>query len=130
MRWCMTPTRQGPDPCRSIGRDGVEYYNKLGYVPWSNVRGEPSVAEGTAKTLEYAYNDWCAALMARAAGREADAATFSKKAMNYTNVFDAKHGFRARAQGGWCVDRTLLSRRMGRPFHRRQFLALDLERIP
>ncbi|MCU0783841.1 MAG: GH92 family glycosyl hydrolase [Verrucomicrobia bacterium] len=93
----------GPERCRSIGRDGVAYYNKIGYVPWSNVRGEPSVAEGTAKTLEYAYNDWCAAALARAAGREADAATFAKRAMNYANVFDAQTGFvRGRkADGAW-----------------------------
>jgi predicted alpha-1,2-mannosidase len=64
---------QGPDNCRSIGRDGAEYYNKQGYVPYSSVRGEPSFAEATAKTLEYAYDDFCAAQLARAIGRTAEA---------------------------------------------------------
>lgn len=94
---------QGPDNCRSIGRDGAEFYNKLGFIPYSPVKGEPSIREATAKTLEFAYDDFCAAVVARAAGREADAQQFLRKAMNYTNVFDAKIGFvRARkADGSW-----------------------------
>ena len=95
---------QGPNNCRSIGRDGAGFYNKLGYVPYSNVRGEPSVAEATAKTLEYAYDDYCAGQFARSIGKNAEAQEFFRKAMNYTNVFDAKTGFvRGRkADGSWC----------------------------
>jgi predicted alpha-1,2-mannosidase len=97
-------SNQGPDACRSIGRDGVDYYNKIGYVPYSNVRGEPSVAEATAKTLEYDYDDFCAAQLARAIGKTAEAEEFTRKAMNYTNLFDVKTGFvRGRkANGSWC----------------------------
>ncbi len=95
---------QGPDNCRSIGRDGADFYNKLGYVPYSPVKGEPSIHEATAKTLEFAYDDFCAARLAQAVGRPAEAAQFLVKAMNYTNVFDAKTGFvRGRkADGAWC----------------------------
>ncbi len=95
---------QGPDKCRSIGRDGAEYYNKLGYVPYSSARGETSFAEATAKTLEYAYDDWCLAQLAKAAHRTGEAAEFARRAMNYTNVFDTKTGFvRGRnADGSWC----------------------------
>ena len=39
---------------RSTGRLGHEYYNKLGYVPY-NV----GINENAARTLEYAYDDWC-----------------------------------------------------------------------
>jgi predicted alpha-1,2-mannosidase len=94
---------QGPDNCRSIGRDGADFYNKLGYLPYSPVKGEPSIREATAKTLEFAYDDFCAAVLAHAAGRQAEAEQFLRKAMNYTNVFDAKVGFvRARkADGSW-----------------------------
>jgi predicted alpha-1,2-mannosidase len=94
---------QGPDFCRAIGRDGVEFYNRLGYVPYSYVRGEPSVGEATAKTLEYAYDDFCAATLAQAAGRTADVETFARKAMSYTNLFDAKIGFMRgrKADGSW-----------------------------
>jgi len=89
---------QGPDSCRSIGRDGAEFYQKLGYVPY------PKVGEATAKTLEYAYDDFCAAVLARQIGRYAEADAFAKSAMNYTNVFDASVGFvRGRkADGAWC----------------------------
>jgi predicted alpha-1,2-mannosidase len=95
---------QGPDSCRSIGRDGAEYYNKQGYVPYSSVRGEPSFAEATAKTLEYAYDDFCAAQLARAIGRQPEAEQFTRKAMNYTNLFDAQTGFMRgrKADGSWC----------------------------
>ena len=95
---------QGPDNCRAIGRDGVEFYNKLGYLPYSTVKGEPCVREATAKTLEFAYDDYCAAILARAADRQADAQQFLRKAMNYTNVLDAKTGFvRGRkVDGSWC----------------------------
>lgn len=95
---------QGPDKCRSIGRDGAAFYNKLGYLPYSPVKGEPSIREATAKTLEFAYDDFCAAKLALEAGRKAEAEQFLRKAMNYTNVFDAKIGFvRGRkADGAWC----------------------------
>ena len=95
---------QGPDHCRSIGRDGAEFYNKIGYVPYSSVRGEPSFAEATAKTLEFAYDDFCAAQLARAIGRTAEAEAFTRKAMNYTNLFDPKTGFMRgrKADGSWC----------------------------
>lgn len=91
---------QGPDWCRSIGRDGAEFYKKLGYVPY------PNVSEATAKTLEYAYDDFCAAVLAQAVGRPATAEAFARSAMNYTNVLDTQIGFvRGRqANGEWCRD--------------------------
>jgi predicted alpha-1,2-mannosidase len=95
---------QAPETCRSIGRDGAPFYDKLGYVPYSPVKGEPSVREATAKTLEFAYDDFCAAVLARAAGRQTEAGQFLRQAMNYTNVLDTNIGFvRGRkADGSWC----------------------------
>ena len=68
------------------------------------MRGEPSFAEAAAKTLEYAYDDFCAAQLARALGRTAEAEAFARTAMNYTNLFDAKTGFMRgrKADGSWC----------------------------
>jgi len=88
---------QSPRNCRAIGRDGVEFYQQLGYAPYPNVR------EATAKTLEYAYDDFCAAKLARSIGRNNEAAAFARSAMNYTNVFDVQTGFvRGRkADGAW-----------------------------
>lgn len=89
---------QSPANCRAIGRDGAEFYAKLGYVPYPNFR------EATAKSLEYSYDDFCAAKLAQSIGRNKEAAMFAKSAMNYSNVFDASIGFvRGRkADGSWC----------------------------
>ena len=93
--------RSGPIP--SIGRDGAEHYQRLGYVPYSPVKGEVSFREATAKTLEYAYNDFCAAQLAASIGRKAEAETFLRSASNWTNVFDPKIGFvrERKADGSW-----------------------------
>ena len=95
---------QSPANCLSIGRDGAEYYNKLGYVPYSNVTGDlQSVREAGSKTLEYAYDDFCAAQLARASGKNAVAETFARNALNYTHLFDPKTGFMRgrKADGLW-----------------------------
>ena len=90
-------------PMGAVGRDGANYYNDLGYLPYSSARGEPKISEATAKTLEYAYDDFCAAQLAKAIGKTAEAETFAKHAMNYTNLFDSKLGFmrERKADGSW-----------------------------
>lgn len=69
------------------GRHGAAHYDQLGYVP------TPELPDATSKTLEYAYDDFCAAVLAQAAGQPDETAAFAKAAMNYTNVFDASTGF-------------------------------------
>ncbi len=64
------------------GRDGVTYYNDLGFVPY------PEVREATAKTLEYAYNDFCIRQMAKILGEDSIAGVYEQKSFNYRNVFD------------------------------------------
>jgi len=78
-------------------RFGIEYIDKYGYVPGD------LVTESTSKTLEYAYDDWCIAGMAKALGHEEDYSYYSKRAQNYKNVFDPSVGFmRGRlSDGGW-----------------------------
>lgn len=74
---------------------GLGDYMKLGYVP---IDKEP---EGASKTLEYAYDDWSLAQMAKAMGRKDVAATFAKRAGNWRNAYDPKTGFmRARKSDG------------------------------
>ena len=67
----------------STGRLGHEYYNTLGYVPY-NV----GINENAARTLEYAYDDWCIAQVARKLGKTEDAAALEEASRNYRNVFD------------------------------------------
>ncbi|RST30683.1 glycoside hydrolase family 92 protein [Sphingomonas ginkgonis] len=74
---------------------GLGEYMKRGYVP---IDKEP---EAASKTVEYAYDDWSIARMARALGREDVAARFEKRAGNWRNSFDAKSGWlRARLSTG------------------------------
>lgn len=68
----------------SSGRLGYEYYNSLGYIPY-NV----NVNENVARTLEYAYDDWCILQMAMKLGRpQKELDKWASRAMNYRNVFD------------------------------------------
>ena len=68
----------------STGRLGHEYYNKLGYVPY-----DVKINENAARTLEYAYNDWCIYQIAKDLGRpQKELDLYAKRAMNYKNLFD------------------------------------------
>ena len=68
----------------STGRLGFEYYNKLGYVPY-----DVKINENVARTLEYAYDDWCIYEFGKALGKsKKELAPFRKHALNYRNVFD------------------------------------------
>jgi len=74
---------------------GLGEYMARGYVP---IDKEP---EAASKTVEYAYDDWSIARMARAMGRTAIADRFEKRAGNWRNSFDAKTGWlRARLSTG------------------------------
>jgi predicted alpha-1,2-mannosidase len=74
---------------------GLGDYIDLGYVP---IDREP---EAASKTVEYAYDDWTIARMARDLGHADIAATFEKRAQNWRNSFDLETGFlRARKADG------------------------------
>ncbi len=68
----------------STGRLGYEYYNRLGYVPY-----DVKINENAARTLEYAYNDWCIYKLAKELKRpKKEINMFAHRAMNYKNLFD------------------------------------------
>jgi predicted alpha-1,2-mannosidase len=74
----------GPGPVSSVGRLGADYYNTLGYVPY-----DVGINENAARTLEYAYADFCISRLGAKLKRSgADIDLYSKRAMNYKNVFD------------------------------------------
>lgn len=71
----------------STGRLGHEYYNTLGYIPY-NV----GIHESVARTLEYAYNDWCILQLARKLARpEEELEKWAARSDNWKNVFDPSH---------------------------------------
>lgn len=68
----------------STGRLGHEYYNKLGYVPC-----DVKIHENAARTLEYAYNDWCIYKLAKELKRpKNEIKQFAERSLNYRKLFD------------------------------------------
>jgi len=67
----------------STGRLGWDWYNRLGYVPC-----DVGINESAARTLEYAYNDWCIYTLGEALGRpEEEIGVYKERAMNYRNLY-------------------------------------------
>lgn len=74
----------GHGPVESVGRLGAEYYNSSGYIPY-----DAGINENVARTLEYAYADWCLWKLGNATGRSGETTdVFASRARNYRNVFD------------------------------------------
>lgn len=75
---------------------GLEDYKKHGFISLQNE------AESVSKTLEYAYDDWCIAQMAKDLGREKDYQHFLNRSLNYRNLFDPETKFfRPKAHNFW-----------------------------
>ena len=71
-------------PIDAVGRKGVAFYNKLGYVPY-NV----NINENAARTLEYAYDDFTIYQLGKALNKPAaEIDVYAKRSMNYKNLFD------------------------------------------
>ncbi|BDI29313.1 hypothetical protein CCAX7_13640 [Capsulimonas corticalis] len=79
--------------------NGQDEYRQYGYALSSSTGQKQSVS----RTLEFAYDDWCIAQMAKALGHDDDAQMFLKRAANYRNVFDTGTGFMRgrKADGSW-----------------------------
>lgn len=79
----------------SNGREGWKAYFTKGYVPYGDIH------ESTAKTLEYAYDDFCAYQLAKATGNKFYENIFARQMYNYKNVFDPQVNFmRGRLDNG------------------------------
>lgn len=77
---------------------GMEYYKKLGYIPADKEN------ESVSKTLEYAYDDWCIAIMAKELGKTDDYEYFMRRSKSYINMYDVQTGFmRGKKNANWVV---------------------------
>lgn len=98
-------TRQGINhPCGGFaGNEQLDAYIKFGYMP--------ADSGATSNTLEYAYDDWCVAQLAKALGKTDDYETFSKRAKNYENIFDPQTKFMRPkyANGKWMENFTAMT---------------------
>lgn len=72
-------------PVSAVGREGVDYYNKLGYVPY-----DVGIHENAARSLEYAFADFNISEMAKEMGKTDDAEKYGQKAYNYKHLFDSE----------------------------------------
>ncbi|HTI59211.1 GH92 family glycosyl hydrolase [Mucilaginibacter sp.] len=66
---------------------GIGYYIDMGYIP------DEKSGVSVSSTLEYAYDDWCIAQMAKKLGRQDVYDRFIKRSQNWKNVYDPKSGF-------------------------------------
>lgn len=66
---------------------GLRYYKERGFIPADKEN------ESVSKTLEYAYDDWCIAQLAKRLGRMNDYRQFNQRSLFYQNVFDSSAGF-------------------------------------
>lgn len=81
------------------GRAGASWYHSIGYVP------DDHTAESVSRTLEYAYDDWCVAQVAKDLGKTADYANLMRWSKNYRNLYNEKEGFMLprKYNGDWIV---------------------------
>ncbi|MDO5971945.1 GH92 family glycosyl hydrolase [Flavivirga aquimarina] len=74
---------------------GLGHYKKHGYIPYN------LLDESVTITLEYAYDDWCVAQMAKVLGKEADYKFFLNRSKAYQHLFDVETGFmRGKSEDG------------------------------
>ena len=74
---------------------GLNFYKKYGYIPYN------LLDESVTITLEYAYDDWCVAQMAKALGKNEDYQFFLNRSKAYKHLFDPKTGFmRGKSEDG------------------------------
>ncbi|WZL90483.1 GH92 family glycosyl hydrolase [Salinimicrobium sp. 3283s] len=74
---------------------GLKFYKEYGYIPFRELD------ESVTYALEYAYNDWCVAQMAKALNKPEDYKYFSNRAKAYQKLFDAETGFmRGKSEDG------------------------------
>lgn len=78
-------------------RQGGKVYQEQGWIPCDKER------VALCKVLEYCYNDWCVAQVAKALGKNEEYAAFLKRSKNWQNVFDPTSGFfrPKRSDGTW-----------------------------
>lgn len=74
------------------GRGGLTSWKNLGFIPTDDFDpyGQGPLTRSISRTVEYAYDDFCIAELAKAFGKSDDYAKYTKRAMNWHNMFDDK----------------------------------------
>ncbi len=75
---------------------GLRFYKEVGYIPSDKEN------ESVSKTLEYTYDDWCIAQIAKAIGRMDEYEHYLRRSGTYLNVYDTRTGFmRGKKNANW-----------------------------
>ncbi len=76
------------------GRPGLDTYIQNGFIPLEEqLLDFPKTESQVARTMEYAYNDWCVAQLADKLGQKEDFDILSMRALSFTNVYDENQGW-------------------------------------
>lgn len=67
---------------------GIGQYKKLGYIPYNLTDSLSTENWSLSKTLEYAFDDYCIAEMAKKMGKKEIANEFYKRSQNYKNLYN------------------------------------------
>ncbi len=110
------------------GRVAFEAYNRLGYVP-SNI----GVGQSVARTLEYAYNDWCIYTLGKRLGKpDSEIGIYKQRSLNYRQVYNPQERLMVGRddQGRFNPQPPVPGNRLERRLLRGEQLALELLRVP
>ncbi len=77
----------------SVSTSNVDYFDGIGFYKEFNYIPEDKNGSSVSKTLEYAYDDWCIAQMAKQLGNTKVEMDYLKRSTYYENLFDASIGF-------------------------------------
>ena len=107
----------GYEHSKTAHSGGMKYYEERGYVPDGRKDVEGMHTTGASMTLEYAYQDWCLAQMAKTMGKLQDYEFFMKRSKNYRNLWNPESGYmQPRGEdGNWlpCFDPLELTEKGG-----------------
>ncbi|KAH9885490.1 glycoside hydrolase family 92 protein [Xylariomycetidae sp. FL2044] len=72
------------------GRGGLESWHSLGYIPVDDIdrNGTGPQSRSISRTVEYAYDDFSIALMARGLGKKADESKYLQRSRNWRNLYN------------------------------------------
>lgn len=83
----------GYEHSKTAHSGGMKYYEERGYVPDGRKDVEGMHITGASMTLEYAYQDWCLAQMAKTMGKLQDYEFFMKRSKNYRHLWNPESGY-------------------------------------
>ncbi|MBN2557506.1 MAG: GH92 family glycosyl hydrolase [Clostridia bacterium] len=84
---------------------GIEFFIERGYIPERERKSPGYHCDGAAQTLEYSYDHWCIAMLAKSLGKYGDHELFLERSGNYRNLFDSGTGFmRPRNEDGSFIE--------------------------